>query len=108
MKNARLPSAQEITEIAQDIVRLHKLDSEKFNFLEGYKNNNLMENALEILSDKTILISDTYQSITSNYKGKIGIVFWAEFCFFSFLELDKNGKLRILDKTHIKVLGGDY
>lgn len=108
MKNARIPSAEEIKEIAQDLVRLHNIDSNRFNYLEGLDNKDLIKDALMALEGRTILITDKYESNCPSYNGKTGVIFWGEVCFISILIKDEEGKLRIMNSERIEIVGGDY
>lgn len=106
--NARTPTITEIKELVDELVRLHQIDSNRFNYLEGLPNENLIEDALSVLTNRTILITDDYESDSPSYNGKTGIIFWGEVCFVSILITDKNGKLKIMNSESIEISGGDY
>ena len=106
MKTGRIASALEVKEIAQDIVRLHKLDKGSYNYLDGLENKDLMKDALLVLEGRTILITDDYSSDCPSYNGKAGVIFWGEVTFLTILVTDKEGKMRLMENENVEVSGG--
>ena len=118
MRNARVPTCREVMEIAQDLVRLHKLDCGSFNFLEGVQDEEnylvdgkeneevLLKYALLVLDDRSILITDNYASDCPSYCGKTGVIFWGEICFVSVLTTDVNGRLQLMEEKNFEYVGG--
>lgn len=105
MSDARTITDSEFTQIALDMVRLHKLDASKYNFLEGLENKDLLKDAAIALEGRTILITDNYQSDCPSYNGKTGVIFWGEVCFVSLL-IEVDGKMQIMEDDCIEVFGG--